>query len=298
MIWLIAKCDNGGIDMKKYSKSGYDVYHYEFDTLHQFLTQIQAATINKNVFTQNDSHTDDIEWTGTRNFEEAVELCQKGWSKDFEKLIRMKKRIDEKLLSPITKSRQVKDVVGYNPSVPDYLIGNPFNMWNQTKKQIPTFVNIYLNMAYKSTTDIDSIFNRGIIVQSVVDALQDKGYGVRFKTIICVEKDDEIIFAFFNLKGEGEKLNIKKTYFPLCHPSFYRRLVFLLMETTPVQNSGWNDGYGYPSNSSTIKKIIDPGQNDIIIPQPSEIGIYGHDIDKDLKSFLTYTNLQEILTRI
>ena len=205
--------------MKKYSKSGYDVYHYEFDTLHQFLTQTQAATVNRDVFPLLVSHKDDTEWTGTRNFEEAVELCQKGWSKDFDKLVRMKKRIDEKLLTPVTKPRQVQDVIGYSPSVPDYLIGNPLNMWNQTKKQIPTFINIYLNMAYNRGTDRDSIFNRGIIVQSLVDALQDRGYSVRFKTVICVEEYDEVIFASFNLKGEGEKLNIKKTYFPLCNPS-------------------------------------------------------------------------------
>lgn len=284
--------------MKKYSKSGYDVYHYDFDTLHQFLTQTQAATINREVFPRLASHKDDTEWTGTRNFEEAVELCQKGWSEDFEKLVRIKKRIDEKLLSPITKPRQVQDIVGYNPSVPDYLIGNPLNMWNQTKKQIPTFINIYLNMAYNCGTDRDSIFNRGVIVQSLVDALQDKGYSVRFKTVICVEEDDEVIFAAFNLKGEGEKLNIKKTYFPLCHPSFFRRLVLLLMETTPVRYRSWDDGYGRPSKSSTLKKIINPGPNDIIITQPSEIGISGYDIDDDLESFLRHTDLQELLTRI
>lgn len=286
------------LDMKKYSKSGYDVYHYEFDTLHQFLTQTQAATVNRDVFPLLVSHKDDTEWTGTRNFEEAVELCQKGWSKDFDKLVRMKKRIDEKLLTPVTKPRQVQDVIGYSPSVPDYLIGNPLNMWNQTKKQIPTFINIYLNMAYNRGTDRDSIFNRGIIVQSLVDALQDRGYSVRFKTVICVEEYDEVIFASFNLKGEGEKLNIKKTYFPLCHPSFIRRLVLLLMETTPVRYRSWGDGYGYPSEKSTLKKIINPGPNDIIITQPSKIGISGYDINDDLESFLRHTDLQELLTKI
>ncbi|HJA42064.1 MAG TPA: hypothetical protein H9667_11245 [Firmicutes bacterium] len=284
--------------MKKYQKSGYDVYHYDFETLHQFLNQIQSAPVNRNVFPRSASHKDDTEWCGTRNFEEAVDLCQKGWSKDFEKLIRLKKRIDEKLLSPIPRSRQIADVVGYTPSVPEYLIGNPLNMWNQTQKQIPTFINVYLNLAYNCGTGRDEIFNRGIIVQSVVDALQDRGYSVRFKTFICVEEDDEVIFSTFNLKGEGEKLNIRKTYFPLCHPSFFRRLVFLLMETTPVVYRSWDNGYGHPSNSSTIKKIINPGPNDIVITQPSEIGIRGYDIDDDLESFLRHTNLQELLTRI
>lgn len=285
--------------MKKYSKSGYDVYHYEFNTLHQFLTYIQTAPINRDVFYQIDSRMDNTEWAGTRNFEEAVDLCQKGWPEDFEKIVRMKKRIDEKLLLSITKPIQVRDVVGYNPSVPDYLIGNPFNMWNQTEKQIPaSFINIYLNIAYLHSIDRDSIFNRGIIVLSLVDALQEKGYTVRFKTFVCITKGEEIIFASFNLKGDGEKLNIKKTYFPLCHPSFLRRLVFGLIETTPVINRKWVNGYGHPSSPSKLKNIINPGPNDIIITQPSEMGIEGKDIDDDLEAFLNHTNLQEILNKI
>lgn len=292
---------NGGITMKKYSKCGFDVYHYEFDTLHQFLTQTQAATVNQKIFSLFFSHKispDNTEWTGTANFEEAVELCQKGWSENFEKFVYMKKHIDEELLSPIIKHRQIQDIIGYNPSVPDYLMGNPLNMWNQTTKQIPTFINIYLNLAYKSETDENSIFNRGVIVLSLVDALQQKGYCVRFKPFVCIEEHNEIIFASFNLKDDWEKLNVKKAYYPLCHPSFLRRLVFLLIETTPVHCVNWEIRYGLPSKFSTFKNIINPGPNDIIITQPSQLGIQGYNIDTDLKYFLMCTNLQKFLTRI
>lgn len=285
--------------MKQYHKAGYDVYHYDFETLHQFLNQSQAAEFNANVFDVHDpsSRGNSTSWAGTSTYEEAVELCQKGWSEGFEKLVRLKKRIDEKVLSPIVKPRQVSDIVGYNPSVADWLQGNPLNMWNSAKKQIPIFINIYLNMAYNCGTDRDEIFNRGIVVQSIVDALQDRGYSVRFKTCICVEYDDEMIFAVFKLKGEGEKLNIRKTYFPLCHPSFFRRLVFRLMETTPVRYRGWESGYGHPTNSRDLREIINPGPNDIVITQPSEIGIRGYDIDDDLEAILEFTNLQEILAK-
>lgn len=291
--------------MKKYLKDGFVVYHYDFDTLHQFLTQIQSSPINQNVFFRPYSHktdTETIEFTGTKNFEEAVDLCQKGWSEDFEKLTSIKKRIDERLLSPIIKPRQVQgqvqDIVGYNPSVPDYLIGNPLNMWNKTKKQISDFINIYINIDYNYKTDKNSIFNRGIIVQSLVDVLQQKGYSVRFKAFSCSQEDNEILFASFNLKNDGEKLNIKKTYFPLCHPSFLRRLCFLLEETTPVKCEKWCHGYGSPSKLTTFKNIINPGPNDIVITQPSEMGILGYDIYDDLEYFLMHTNLQEFLTRI
>lgn len=287
--------------MKKYLKDGFVVYHYEFDTLQQFLTQIQSRPINQNVFSKLISHETDtriINFTGTKNFEEAVDLCQKGWSEDFEKLVSIKKRIDKRLLSSIIKPRQVQDIVGYNPSVPDYLIGNPLNMWNKTKKQNFDSINIYINIDYNYKTNKNSIFNRGIIVLSLIDALQQKGYNVIFKAFCCSHEDNELLFASFNLKNDREKLNIKKTYFPLCHPSFVRRLGFLLEETTPFECKSWENGYGFPSRFTIFKNIINPGPNDIIITQPLEMGIRGYDIYDDLESFLMHTNLQEFLTRI
>ena len=86
--------------MRHYEKGGYDVFHYEFETLHQFLGYIQTAPINTRVFNSNprSSHQRDTSWSGTETFEDAVELCQKGWSEGLEKFVRLKKRIDEKLL--------------------------------------------------------------------------------------------------------------------------------------------------------------------------------------------------------
>lgn len=286
--------------MEKFEKAGYDVFYYNFDTLYQFIKHIKSAPVNREVFGNDlaSQRTNDYDWYQTENFEEAVDLCLSGWSQDFDRFIRLKKRIDEKLLSSIIKPRQVLDVVGYTPSVPDYIMGNPFNMWNQTKRQIPTFVTIYLNIAIFSMTSTNEIFNRGVIALSLIDALEERGYSVRFKVFACSSESDEMIFASFDLKGDGEKLNIKKTYFPLCHPSFFRRLVFALRERTSVTNQDWGLSYGRASGKDIVKKILEPGPNDIIITQPLEMGIKGYDIDEDLEAFLARTNLQEILTKI
>ena len=287
--------------MKHYEKGGFDVFHYEFETLHKFLSYIQTAPVNTHVFDRDPraSHKrSDNRWSGTESFEEAVELCLKGWSQGFEKFVRMKKRIDEKLLETIIKPRQVADFVGYTPSVPNYLQGNPLSMWNRAEVCIPTFINIYMNISYSSGTNRDKIFNRGVIALSLVDALQDRGYSVRLKTFECATVDDEeMIISFYNLKGDGEKLNIKKTYFPLCHPSFLRRLIFQLAEVTPVTHGYWDDSYGRPAGISTIKRIVDIGPNDIMIVQPDEMGVRGYDIDSDLEAMLEFTNLQEILAK-
>ena len=42
-----------------------------------------------------------------------------------------------------------------------------------------------------------------------------------------------------------------------------------------------------------MKKAFSAGKFDIVIPQPSEIGITGHDIVKDWRQFLIFENLQD-----
>lgn len=284
--------------MEKFRKAGYDIFYYDFATLYQFIKYIKSAPVNKELFwTLSSQKPDKNGWYQTETFDEAVDLCLSGWSEGFEKLIKIKRRIDERLLTSIVKPTQVRDIIGYTPSVPDYIMGNPFNMWNKQKRELPTFVTIYFNIAYSSMTIRNQIFNRGAITLSLIDALEERGYSVRFKTFECSTEGNEMIIGFFNLKSDGEKLNVKKTYFPICHPSFLRRLNFALKERTPVAKN-WYYSYGIPASKSIIKEIIEPGPNDIIITQPMEMGIEGYDIDYDLEAFLKNTNLQEILTKV
>ena len=105
--------------------------------------------------------------------------------------------------------------------------------------------------------------------------------------------EDQLHFSEFILKQENERLNPQKLYFPLCHPSWIRRLNFRLIEETPdATYSGWASGYGKPSNFQTIKEIIKPQKNDIIIPTIDEIGISGYDLVDDTNNLFEYINRQ------
>ena len=58
------------------------------------------------------------------------------------------------------------------------------------------------------------------------------GFGVNLNIFTMSQYDNQIHYAKFNLKSVAERLNIQKVFFPLCHPSFLRRLVFRLREET------------------------------------------------------------------
>lgn len=65
------------------------------------------------------------------------------------------------------------------------------------------------------------------------------------------------------------------------------------MESSDFKKEGWNQNYGYLCEYDFMKKAFSAGKFDIVIPQPSEIGITGHDIVKDWRQFLIFENLQD-----
>lgn len=71
------------------------------------------------------------------------------------------------------------------------------------------------------------------------------------------KKNSQIHYAKFNLKSPGERLNIQKLFFPLCSPSFLRRLVFRLREVTPDITSNWSDSYGQTCNIKSDNIVDD-----------------------------------------
>ena len=76
----------------------------------------------------------------------------------------------------------------------------------------------------------------------------------------------------------------------MCHPSFLRRLAFRLLEVTPDVKRSWNSGYGTPGSEALVREIIDLKENDIVISQPSVMGIRGYDLIDDANSMYDVIN--------
>ena len=91
-------------------------------------------------------------------------------------------------------------------------------------------IDIYYNSAILSRVSTDEIFNRGAITLCLVEILENMGFSVDLNIFTMSEESNQIHYAKFNLKNNSERMNIQKLYFPLCHPSFLRRLVFKLRE--------------------------------------------------------------------
>lgn len=273
-----------------HNKSSYRVMEYDFSSITEFLNYLDTHTVNRNIFGWDPaSETSDRYFTKTSSLDEAKDLFRYGCHEDFEKLVELKCTLEKYIKMSRMKTRQYNYYVGYAPDVKAYLEGNPLSMLNREHPR-RRHVDIYYNSAILGNVSTEQIFNRGAITLSLVEILENMGFSVGLYVFTMSSSNDQVHYAKFNLKSPNERLNIQKLFFPLCHPSFLRRLVFRLREETPDIESYWRDGYGRTCNDYMIREIIDLKDNDIVICQPDEMGVLGNNIVDDANSMFDYIN--------
>lgn len=274
-----------------YKKLNYEIMEYDFDSITEFIDYLDNTPINTNIWGTKNlcSETSGYDFCKTHSLKEAKEFCKYGYHENFDKLIELKIALEKYIKISNNKNRQYNYYVGYVPDVKAYLEGSPLSMLN---KQNPKrkHIDIYYNSAILSNVSTDKIFNRGAITLCIIEILENMGFSVGLNIFTMSEKYNQIHYAKFNLKRAGERVNVQKLYFPLCNPSFLRRLVFRLREQTPNITSAWTDGYGKTCDDHTIRQVIDLKNNDIVICQPEEMNVLGYDIINDANAMFDYIN--------
>lgn len=281
------------------------VHEYRFLCLHDFLKYIQEKEVNQNIFDHCSSVNGRYDFTKTKFFDDAVRLCQYGWNENLDKLLELKEKIDQSLIKKGQETiKRSKSVMGFAPSMSDIIAGNPLNMWQIQKKPNFDIIRIYASLTYPGYTKSPEIYNRGAILLSLIDILEKIGYGVELISFEISHElsnyrseRNEIILSYFSLKDSSENLNLGKVYFPLCHPSFLRRLVFRLTEVTPVKIERWGSSYGRVYSEEEIREILEIGENEILFSTPREMQIEGDNIYDDLESVLKITNFDRFFKR-
>lgn len=274
-----------------YSKDSYKIMEYDFDSIYEFIDYLDNTPTNMKIWKNIDlaSNEHDYGFYKTRSLEEAKEYCKFGYHEDFDKLVELKLDLEKYIKISYKKKKQYNFYVGYAPDVKAYLEGNPLSMFNKQNPKRQN-IDIYYNSAILGKVSTEQIFNRGTITLSLVEILENMGFSVGLNIFAMSGCYDQIHYAKFHLKKNGERINIQKLYFPLCHPSFMRRLVLRLREETPDISFSWTNGYGKTCDDYTIREILNLKENDIVICRPDEMGIYGYDIIDDANATIDYIN--------
>ena len=207
-------------------------------------------------------------------------------------------RLDERIMHALDMSFDVQrtfhDYVGFAPDVKAYLEGSPLTMVNKPNPPRKG-ISVYMNTSYDSMVQRGQIFHRGATVLTAIKILELLHYSVDlhlFEMSYCDMGDGtmEVHFSEFALKAPGERVNVQKLFFPLCHPSWIRRLNFRLIETTPDIAYQWAGTYGFPCGTQLMKKVLPLGEGEVLVPTIDELGIEGVDIVEDARRMFACFN--------
>lgn len=271
-----------------YNKDDKEIIYFLFDSITELYDYLKEAETSRSFsYTRCESMSTDYGWYGTPSLEKALEFTKYGYKEDYNTFINLRDELDRYIKVDSGKSKQFNDYIGYVPDVKAYLEGNPLCMINRNKPARKQ-VDIYYNVAINGATSTKQIYNRGVITLSLIELLEKKGFSVSLNVFDLSRCGNQIFYAVFNLKNTNERANPYKLYFPLCHNSFERRIVFRLEEVAPDMSRSWTEGYGRPCDDYTIRKILELKDNDIVFPQPSEMGITGDDIVEDTNRVFDY----------
>lgn len=218
-----------------------------FESIHEaveFLKNTRRTSFYQSYHPSDEKGADRAKFTGTESFDEAMELLLHGWNQGAETL---NKRLTtaNKNADSIQMARTVYDVAGYQACVPRYLQGIPTNMINRrVVMQKQKTVNVVRDIGYNAGVSSKTMLERGLETLNVVNALEKRGIRCNLY-VSCVLREGSgkaPVNIQVRVKSSSQRMNIKQIAFPLAHPSFFRRIVFGLIERLDETRKF---GYGY-----------------------------------------------------
>lgn len=248
---------------KEENKNKFEIVKY--NSINEFYNYICNTPFNDAFrWAQHLSVEEGKDFTGTNNFDEAVNLMKTGWE-DMSKRLTKRLNVVCKDVSVITRKKSVYDVVGYQANVPRYLQGIPTNMVRNVNVPIKQkTVTVVKSIDYSANVKTDAIIEESIKALAVVKKIEAQG--IRVNLDICigtVSRNDKFVLRI-RVKNANERLNVSKLAFVMVHPSMLRRLIFRWIEVYPNISRNFVGNYGCPSKTEQLLEILD--DNEYLLP--------------------------------
>lgn len=285
-------------DKKNMAFKDSNIVMAHFENMEDFLFYVRDENVSPMFKHKMSSVSGSYNFTGTNSYKEAWDLCRYSMNEGFQNFAEKFNSLNY-YIDSMEKREPYYSVQGYSSNVPRFLLNIPTSMNSyQFVNDNPT-INIYMNYGYSSSTSNEAVRHRGIILLSLIQFLEKKGFNVNFfgfELNYDTENRSEWLYVEIPMKKKYEKLNLKLLYFPLVHPSFLRRLIFRAKEKMPLNSNEWVYGYGIPATYRESVEFLKKHQNDfnsnkiIYISSPKEMGIHGNNLIKDYESVVDIIN--------
>lgn len=259
-----------GWDYRTYWKGENLVRRFTFDSLEDYLAYLEDAQVQDAFAGGAASELGSAEFTGTDSLQQAIELARYGWHEGFGKLVHLTETVKRAMdYSPQVHST-FHDYVGFAPDVKAYMEGSPLSMINAPVVQKP-HISVYMNTSIDGFVDEADVYRRGAAVLAIAEVVEACGIMVDLHLFEMSFIDKDVMLAEFAVKARDERVNLAKLHFPLCHPSWIRRLNFRLIETMPNVTQAWAGSYGIPAERRMMESVLELAEGDVLVPTLDEM---------------------------
>lgn len=239
-----------------------------FDSLSEFTKMINSRKVNK-AFKKRAylaSEDDNEEFRKTKNYQEAEDLLNSGYSEGCENLanINMKNFHGE----TIQRNTFTTDVIGFVPIVPNCIMGIPTNMLNSKLQPRKTPVmRVYYSASVCASVKADDIILAAKKILGAVQAAERNKIRVELHILneLIIRESGDIILCSVKIKEFRQPLDILKIAYPLVHPSMCRRHFFHWLETFPELKKYEHtlvENYGIPLYKIKNEKLAKDARDD------------------------------------
>lgn len=222
-------------------------YFARFDNLIDLLDEAKKVTTKYAASrVETESRTD---WSGTRSFDEAAEIAVRGWDRGVDMI--PESDIEIPTATGTSRFENRYEVAGDMIDMDRFMSGHPetFIESNLVKDGTGSAIKkIYVDISYSSGIRTRNIKNLGLSVMAGVDAIESAGFRteiILFATVGSLTGSARSSVAV-TVKNADEAFNREKLVFCLAHPSFFRRLIFAIMERIGEEFSDYGKKFGVP----------------------------------------------------
>ena len=141
--------------------------------------------------------------------------------------------------------KSFNDVVGFQPIVPNAIMGLPKSMINTRIAPIKTkVIDVYYEMTCAAYTDSDDLIKAGQKMLGVIMELEAQGY--RFN-LYCTQgyynQSQGCDMLCLKVKSANQPMDLKRMSFPIAHTAFFRGMGFEWYSKFP--KGTYRGGYGH-----------------------------------------------------
>lgn len=272
------------------NRSEYNYYLVRFNNLYEIYKYLKSDPyVNRSIFRTLSSREARPEFAGMP-YVKAVEDLINLNDQVYFNFVDLVKDIAYAKTGTTHKYRTVRTLAGGHLNIPLYSAGSPYCYETQEQIKRPKFVNIYSALSYSSNTSKYQVFNRAVILISIISALEKQGYKINLNAFEMSTCGNEIVNNVVGIKSYTDQTNLQTLYKTSCKVEFLRRIMFGVLETVDVKNE-WGAGYGRTAKEDFAKSVLNVGKDDIYFGTPQELGVGGGSIEKDFKNCLANLKL-------